>query len=64
MLKRAKHIASMVGVAMGMAFILGYGLTKAVAPLKSDFLDSFVLIVAITVGVFLGDATRRRVTKP
>ncbi|WP_457256064.1 hypothetical protein [Pedococcus sp. P5_B7] len=54
----------MVGVAMGMAFILGYGLTKAVAPLKSAFLDSFVLIVAVTVGVFLGDATRRRATKP
>ena len=52
-----------VAAAVVLAFLIGFGLNKAVAPFHSTFLDSFAFFVAIAVAVFLGDATRRRPPK-
>lgn len=63
MLRRDGHMVVRVAVALVLAFLIGYLLTKAVAPLNSAFLDSLAFFVAITVGFLLGDATRRRPPK-
>ena len=59
MLRRDGRRGMRIIVALVLAFIVGFALNKAVVPLNSAFLDSFALLVAIAVALFLGDATRR-----